>query len=581
MRVPHIFAAFFYALVVSLAVFAMSTSVVYADDSLILSPSSGTYNLDNSFSVQVVVSSAAQSINAVSGLINFPTDKLQVSSVSTTGSVVTLWVTQPTFSNAAGTVSFEGIIPNPGFQGPDAVVATINFKVIAGGSAPVSFSSASVLANDGQGTNILKTIGSASFTLGTSNGQVVVPATPSFVPSSGTPPAPNITSSTHPNQNDWYTSTTAELSWNNSPDTIATRVLFGRLSDAVPTVVYKPAISSKELTDITPGVWHFHVQDENANGWGAISDFVIKVDTTPPESFVMKEIPRSDPTDPNVQLSLSSLDSISGTPYYTIQIDKADPVKWVDDGTGVYNTGPLAPGDHSIIGKVFDGAGNFDIASVDVNVVGIATPSITEYPQQAKNGDLVRITGTALPNVTIDVFATSGSNTPIDNQVTSDKSGSWSAVFEKPLTSGAYTIYAVATDSRGAKSLPSQSVVVIVSTPIIFVIGSYALNALIIIIPTLALIFLLIFLVFFATYKLRLMKKNFRKELHGAEFVIDNSFKVLQEDLEDHIRLLERAKTRRTLTNEEEALIKRLKNNISDIEKVVHKKMGDIDQRFS
>src|SRR4051812_20692477 len=77
-----------------------------------LSPDSGSYTVGKTFPVSVYVTSTAQSVNAVSGTLSFPTDKLQVVSISKASSILTLWVSEPSFSNVAGSVSFEGVVPN-------------------------------------------------------------------------------------------------------------------------------------------------------------------------------------------------------------------------------------------------------------------------------------------------------------------------------------------------------------------------------------------------------------------------------------------------------------------------------------
>lgn len=134
-------------------------------DTLFISPSSGNYTEGQAFSVRVAVSSTRQAINAVSGTLSFPSDLLQVTSISKGSSILTLWVQEPSYSNARGTVSFEGVVPNPGFSGSDGRVVTVNFRVIKSGTAKLSFSNGSLLANDGYGTNVLKNIGTANFNL--------------------------------------------------------------------------------------------------------------------------------------------------------------------------------------------------------------------------------------------------------------------------------------------------------------------------------------------------------------------------------------------------------------------------------
>lgn len=125
-------------------------------DTLFLSPASGTSPVDQTLSVKVFVSSPSKAVNAFSGSIKFPADKLRVDSISKAGSVVSLWVEEPTFSNTDGTIKFEGVIPNPGYTGAAGTLVTVNFKPVAMGSAEVKFTGGAVLANDGNGTNVLR-----------------------------------------------------------------------------------------------------------------------------------------------------------------------------------------------------------------------------------------------------------------------------------------------------------------------------------------------------------------------------------------------------------------------------------------
>lgn len=150
---------------------------------LSFSPSENTVAAGSVFKVDVEVSSPDQAMNAVSGDISFPSDELRVLSISKLDSIVSLWIQNPSFSNGTpGDVNFEGVVLNPGFMGSAAPVLRITFQVVGnpGDSAQLVFSSGSVLANDGNGTDILDSEGNAQFT--------IVPAAPVTV-SSATPPA--------------------------------------------------------------------------------------------------------------------------------------------------------------------------------------------------------------------------------------------------------------------------------------------------------------------------------------------------------------------------------------------------------
>jgi hypothetical protein len=132
---------------------------------LSVSPSSGSYTVGQTFSVSFYLSSASQSTNAVSGSFNYSNENLEVVSVSKSGSVFNLWVQEPSYSNASGSGSFEGIILNPGFIGSSGKLITYTFRVKTAGTGTVRMGATSVLANDGNGTNIFTGAGSASFNL--------------------------------------------------------------------------------------------------------------------------------------------------------------------------------------------------------------------------------------------------------------------------------------------------------------------------------------------------------------------------------------------------------------------------------
>ena len=129
-----------------------------------LSPSSGSYNVGDAITVRVVLSSPTQSANAVSGTLDFPRALLTLNSVSKSNSLVNLWAVEPSFSNASGTANMEGIILN-GYQGNSGTILTLSFKAKAAGNANLKFTAFSVLANDGQGTNISTGAGQASFNI--------------------------------------------------------------------------------------------------------------------------------------------------------------------------------------------------------------------------------------------------------------------------------------------------------------------------------------------------------------------------------------------------------------------------------
>lgn len=143
----------------------LSVSALHAEAaSLIFSPSSGSYYQGENFTASVLVN-AEQAINAVHGIVSFPTEFISVISVNQADSIVDLWVRKPSFSNfgASGNVIFEGVILNPGFTGSGGRIIDMVFRVKKQGSASVKITDFAILANDGLGTNIAATNGEANF----------------------------------------------------------------------------------------------------------------------------------------------------------------------------------------------------------------------------------------------------------------------------------------------------------------------------------------------------------------------------------------------------------------------------------
>jgi len=123
---------------------------------LLLAPTTGEFFIGDTINIALLVNTLNQSINAVEGKITFPSDKLEVTSISKENSIISLWAQEPITSS--NSVAFSGGLPSPGFIGTAGKVMTISFKVKSDGDAVIGIEDAQVLANDGFATNILSEI---------------------------------------------------------------------------------------------------------------------------------------------------------------------------------------------------------------------------------------------------------------------------------------------------------------------------------------------------------------------------------------------------------------------------------------
>lgn len=552
---------------ITLLGFFVAPSFLFAD-TLSFSPATGSYTSGRTFPVTVFVSSPSQAINALSGEISFPPDKLQLVSISKTGSILTLWVQEPTFSNTAGTVSFAGVVPNPGFTGSVGNILTLNFKVVGQGSATVKFNAGEVLANDGNGTNILKRLNNGSYTLGSAPIPVPEPPpVPPPTPAPSTSGAPVIVSLTYPNSTTWYRETTGEFSWKISKDVIASRGLLNKIANSDPTNSVTPPISSKEINNIEDGVWYFHVGLKTAAGWGPTGHYLFKIDTTAPESFTIKEVPREDKTNPQPKFLFSAIDLTSGINRYTVTVDSGTTEVWKDDGTGIYQSRALPPGEHTILARAYDEAGNSIMASADFYIKPIDQPVITSYTEKVTNDNPVVVSGTVTPGVSVRLVMQKTKGEPIEIMVSPDDKGNFIGEFAEPLTRGVYKLWAIAVDDRGAQSEPTSPKIVLIQTWW----GARILSLLSVFIPLLALLFLLALLIMYGIHRLRMMQKKMKREFYGIERMADDVFILLKKGIEETVGTLDQAKNRRGLNEDEQSIHRKLQKKLDEAEEAILK----------
>lgn len=143
----------FYGFYSHRSLFPSSISNSPSDAILYINYPAKEYFVGNSFDASLNVD-AQTSINAISATLSFPQEKLEIANISKDGSIIDLWPEEISFSNQTGTISFSGVILNPGFSGSNGKVIKITFRVKATGKAEIRCQKKEILANDGNGTEL-------------------------------------------------------------------------------------------------------------------------------------------------------------------------------------------------------------------------------------------------------------------------------------------------------------------------------------------------------------------------------------------------------------------------------------------
>lgn len=448
--------------------------------SLYFSPSSGNYNVGDVIKVSVFVDSQNVPVNSVEVNINFPNDLLSVISVAKTNSILTFWVQEPSSSNAAGTVSFSGGLPTPGYNGTSGKVSEISFRVKKAGTASLTFSSGAVRANDGLGTDVLQNRRSAGFTL--------------------------------------------------SPQSEIQKETF--------------------FTHTTP------------------TPSAVKINIP---SISLKEIPRSDMTLPQARFNVFVKGDLSVIDHFEIQIDDKKTEIWTDDGTHLYETPVLPPGNYSVVAKVYDKAGNFSSSTGTFIIDPLKTPTVTDYPKELLTSDPLTIKGLSYPSSQVEIYLQKDGEDPRVFTADTDQNGVFSFVLNSNLDSGKYEFWVKAFNVRGARSMAGEKDTILVEMLPSVMLGNLKVNLIFILIPFAALFIILILLVLYLGYKFIALKKQNKKENYNVSKDINDTFGLFIGDMRDRVKMLEKARSGRVLTTEEQNIVKQDQTDLSIAESFIKK----------
>lgn len=365
------------ALVCAAAFFLFAAQADAAD--VVISPASGSFTAGQTFTATIQAVPNGASVNAVEAKLSFDPAVLSVVNVSKTGSVFSLWTTEPAFSNSAGTIEFGGGSPTPFTARSSLLVVT--FRANAVGSGSVSFDNASALAADGRGTDVLENSPGATFTVAAATTpepvaqpeQTTTPEPESEESNAaiafGDPPrAPEVGSQAFLDPDTWYSQTDALFAWDLPFDVSAVAVELATSSDNDPSEVFDPPIEEFVVSseNLIEGIQYLSVQFQNQVGWGGITNRLIKIDTQPPEPFKI-DVQAANSKTGFPLLVFEAIDKTSGIESYEMIIAGGEPVEVTPDEAKLgYLLKDLEDGTYTVKVTASDMAGNKTVSTVPV-----------------------------------------------------------------------------------------------------------------------------------------------------------------------------------------------------------------------
>jgi hypothetical protein len=325
--------------------FIAGSSAKAASASLYLSPASGSFLVGSTFSVSVFVDTDGNEINVVWAELKFSPEILQVTSPTAGTSFIAEWIVPPNYSNERGIISFRGGVPG-GIATSAGLISTITFRAIASGTAKVEFREGSrVLLADGKGTDILTTTISGEY-------HILIPP----------PEGPVVFSPTHPNPNVWYSDSTPSFSWEREEGVTDFSWSFDQSPSSRPDSVSEGIQTQISFSDVSDGIWYFHLRQKKEGVWGKTSHAQVRIDATPPNEFTPRVETYTRLIDYQTMVYFETTDNFSGISHYEvslIDLSAAEPSRsFFTEEISPYQVPIRKAGKYNVIIKAVDEAGN-------------------------------------------------------------------------------------------------------------------------------------------------------------------------------------------------------------------------------
>lgn len=300
-----------------------------------------------SFVIDWFMDTQDKEINTVQLKMKYDPEALEIIDASVGNSTINVWVKPPIFDNKKGEIELIGGVSGGTKTDKLKVFSTTFNPKKTGNTKVVMDESSAVLISDGLGTQAPLTFHQLGFTIYSSD------SAPSVV-----------TSSTHPNQTEWYKENTVVFAFTPKPDEQYSYSFSSNLEvfpDENPDEI-KAEYVYENLPD---GIYYYKLNSKAATGnWVEAAVYRVQIDTTPPEEFkpgVAKDeaIFEGDPF-----VSFATSDKVSGVSYYEVKFGLLG--RWEKiNGTYVKLPG-LVLGDKIEV-RAVDEAGNQQLSSITLD----------------------------------------------------------------------------------------------------------------------------------------------------------------------------------------------------------------------
>jgi len=384
---------------------------------------------------------------------------------------------------------------------------------------------------------------------------------------------PNITSETHPDPNSWYNKTIAEFKWDLPTGVTDVSIDFNQKPISDPGPKSDGLFGEKKYEDLTHGLWYLHLKFKDNKKWGTIAHFRVMVDTISPLDFEI-EVKEGEAGD-WPELFFGTKDDDSGMAKYEVFVSSLEKqAHELDPEVTTLKVGDLSVGDHTVMVRAVDKAGNEIVRTIDFVINPIQAPVIVTYIEELKSSDKFYMSGTSTANSIVSLYVQDGEDIIATGETTSDSNGNWFYIHNSELANGRYVVWATAKNEKGIGSNESNRVSFLVSPPIFTVIGDFVINYFTVFV---SLIFMIILIIVLSIYLFRAIKKKLRKETIEAEEVLSNNLNEIRKEVNIEFDRLHSMRHSENYGHEKEKSKQRLNEHLREVEKKILKELKDVE----
>ncbi len=334
------------------------------NSTLSLLPGSGVLNLGEPQRIAIQLTTGGDAINAVQTTVVYDPQKVTITEILTTDSFCQLFPVK-TINATIGEATIGCGLPTPGFSEATGTVAVLSLGLNQAGTVSLGLKDSLVLANDGLGTNVLRSTTGAEYQVTDSLQTTTVLAQGSGMLTVA--PILSVTSPTHPDPEQWYKSRDVQFVWT-ATSGYQYVYHFDQLPALVPDSSFIAAVSPLTVTAPADGVFYFHMATKKAGVVQSIYDRPVRVDTAPPQTVNLSASQTEIKVGEIVQLVSSGQDDTSGVQSaFYLREGSGSPLFIGANHSHTFSD----PGEHILVLQAFDNAGNY---SEDQIVISVTSP---------------------------------------------------------------------------------------------------------------------------------------------------------------------------------------------------------------